>query len=668
MIRFLKGLTAVVALLLGTAAGTVAQDAAGSPRIALVIGNGAYAASPLPTAANDAGLVAQTLAAAGFDVTGARDLDAAALRRTVHDFIGKASAGGPRGIAIVYLAGRALQVDGENYYAPIDARLERPSDLSIEAFRITDLTRALAATTLGARVVVVDAAYGDAKAPGPFAAGLALSEPERGTVLAFNAAPGTLAPVEPGPYGTYATILTQNMKQGGIPVDEAFDRVRVAVDVATRGTVTPWDASKLLQPFTFFDRADNAPARGSAQVPFTSLRTRPLRDFSPEQAYDVAIARDTLASYQDYLTAFPDHPLGGRVRQIMAVRREALFWRAAVRANAAPAFWTYLRSYSKGPHGAEAQRRLARLSAGRQPPADFVSLSFDVAPPPREEIVIVERPIDLADPALPPPPPPPLFLLPPPSEEAVLQPPPPPPGPRFLPLPIAVAIPFVRPILAPGVVTPPRGVMGSYRQPRPFAAGPAKGGVVPHFVTDRPDADADPSTGPPHAPVAPVVPAVPQPVVPRPAVPEPVAPHPPVPPNEAFAPHAPRQVRPIRGAAQALPAPVPTLSSLAKAPKGKVLPAPLPKIAPSTPAEPRPIGGAAPARPRQIKPAPAAPAPAALPANPRAAFPKPNAPPPPPQLKILQPQSVRPTATPPGALPHRENHPECGHPGQPTCR
>src|SRR6478736_6753337 len=44
-------------------------------RIALVIGNGAYAKSPLATAANDAGLIAQTLQAAGFDVIGARDLD-----------------------------------------------------------------------------------------------------------------------------------------------------------------------------------------------------------------------------------------------------------------------------------------------------------------------------------------------------------------------------------------------------------------------------------------------------------------------------------------------------------------------------------------------------------------------------------------------------------------
>ena len=52
-----------------------AQAEALEKRIALVIGNGAYQISPLTTPANDAGLVAQTLQAAGFDVVGARDLD-----------------------------------------------------------------------------------------------------------------------------------------------------------------------------------------------------------------------------------------------------------------------------------------------------------------------------------------------------------------------------------------------------------------------------------------------------------------------------------------------------------------------------------------------------------------------------------------------------------------
>ena len=59
-------------------------------RIALVVGDGAYSKGQLATAANNAGLIAQTLQAAGFDVIGARDLDGDTLRKSFHDFIQKA--------------------------------------------------------------------------------------------------------------------------------------------------------------------------------------------------------------------------------------------------------------------------------------------------------------------------------------------------------------------------------------------------------------------------------------------------------------------------------------------------------------------------------------------------------------------------------------------------
>ena len=73
-------------------------------RIALVVGNGAYAKTPLATTANDAGLIAQTLQAAGFDVIGARDLDADSLRKTFRDFIQKIQAAPSDTVAMVYLS------------------------------------------------------------------------------------------------------------------------------------------------------------------------------------------------------------------------------------------------------------------------------------------------------------------------------------------------------------------------------------------------------------------------------------------------------------------------------------------------------------------------------------------------------------------------------------
>src|SRR6266542_91723 len=101
-------------------------------RIALVVGNAGYQAGALATPANDAGLVAQTLQAAGFDVVGARDLDQDSLRRAFLDFVEKATASGPGTVVFVYVSGYGLQLEGENYIVPIDAKIARDSDVPPE--------------------------------------------------------------------------------------------------------------------------------------------------------------------------------------------------------------------------------------------------------------------------------------------------------------------------------------------------------------------------------------------------------------------------------------------------------------------------------------------------------------------------------------------------------
>ena len=135
-----------------------AEQAAPNPRIALVVGDATYRDAALATPANDAGLVAQTLQAAGFDVVGARDLDGQSLRTAFRDFLEKAAAAGPDMQAFVYLAGRAVQYNGDNYFVPVDAEIKRDADVPLEALRIADFAHALAATPGRARIIVLDAA------------------------------------------------------------------------------------------------------------------------------------------------------------------------------------------------------------------------------------------------------------------------------------------------------------------------------------------------------------------------------------------------------------------------------------------------------------------------------------------------------------------------------
>jgi len=79
-------------------------------------------------------------------------------------------------------------------------------------------------------------------------------------LIAFNAAPGSIAPIENGPYGAFAQALAEMIGTGGLGLDDVFARVRLRVNDKTNGTEIPWYASKIEQPFLFLERAPGAPA------------------------------------------------------------------------------------------------------------------------------------------------------------------------------------------------------------------------------------------------------------------------------------------------------------------------------------------------------------------------------------------------------------------------
>ncbi|MEH2485669.1 caspase family protein [Bradyrhizobium sp. AZCC 2230] len=429
-------------------------------RIALVVGNGAYSKSPLATTANDAGLIAQTLQAAGFDVVGARDLDGDTLRKSLRDFIQKAQASGPGTVAMIYLAGYGVQLAGENYFIPVDSNIARDTDIPTEALRVSDYARQLAAIPLKANIVVLDAARAQPFIEGgqqPIASGLALVEPDPNMLIAFNAAPGTVAPEEPGPYGVYAQSLAEMIRTGGLSLPEVFDRVRLRVNEASKGAQVPWDDQKVSAQFAFFERAPDAPPPQAAPDQVAAIRDKPIRDLGVQDAYAAALERDTLPAYEEFLAAYPGDPMAKRVMAIVAARREAITWRRSYRADTPDAYWSYLRRYPRGPHAGDARRRLAILTAPLEPPPTFAMMDYDVPPPPPAEVVYVDRPVlYFSDPDFgfaPPPPPPVYFCPPPPPDFVVLAPPLAVVGLFVLPQPMFVPIPaFYSP---PVYVAPP---------------------------------------------------------------------------------------------------------------------------------------------------------------------------------------------------------------------
>jgi uncharacterized caspase-like protein len=717
----LRLVAAIGVLLLGVGWGSApagAQDAGGqNPRIALVVGEAAYPDHPLATTANDAGLVAQTLQAAGFDVVGARDLDQNGLRGALRDFLDKAAALGPDMEAFVYLAGRGVQYDGDNYFLPVDARIARDADIPLVAVRIADFARALAATPGRAQVIVLDAAReaAPAAAGSSLAGGLGLVDPEDGALMAFNAAPGTVAPDEPGPYGVYGKTLAGALREGGVPIDEVFAQTRLAVSRQTGGAVIPWSVSRIAGPYSIFERAADAPPP-AAVAAATPLAGRPLKSLDPDAAYSVALERDTLDGYREFLAAFPDSPLARRMRAILAARREASFWRRAVDENSPRAFWTYLRLYPRGAHSGDARRRLAMLAAPVAPPPDFAPLDYDdLPPPPPDERRYGEGPAFVFDdPDYGAPPPPPAAFLPEPDERwRDLPPPPPPEGHGFLP---ALAIPLL--LGAEVYRHHRRDGAADAQQPGPGAPPPLPAGVRPHAPAPGGPAPAAggaarplPSAPGVHAPGAAVAPpgaSKPAPAAPPPAVANPAAA---VPVNPAAEPAAPIS-KPSRQEPKTEP-PRPAAAPVAPQPPPVAAPTPQPKAPPqelktepprpaAAPLAPRPPPAAAPpppvaapppapakTAPQELKtepPRPAAaplaprPPPAAAPPPPVAAPPQAKAPaqepkvePPRPAAAPVAPKPPPAAAPPPQAkappqpAPARPSRPACGAANEPPC-
>ncbi len=624
-------LLVILALTLGQHASQAAEQ-----RFALVIGNDEYRAGKLATSANDAGLVADALQSAGFTVTGARNLDQATLRESFREFIGQVSAAGPDAVALVYLAGIGLQFNGENYFVPVDADIQRDVDVPLQAIRISDFTQPLASLPGRVKIVILDAARQNPFAGGnqPLAGGLALVEPMRSMAIAFNAAPGTVAPDEQGPYGAYATSLTEMIAAGGLGLDDLFARLRLRVSDLTQGAEVPWYASQIDGPFFMTERAAGAPPPPNV-MPIAEVRAKPMRDFpSVDDAYAAALDRDTIDGYEQFLAVYPNSPYSERIAGMLAVRREAIIWRRCVMADTPPAYWSYLRRYPNGPHVWDARRRLAMLAAAYDPPPDFAYYDFGVPPPPPDELGFVDQPVIMfAGPRYAPPPRPPLFFLPPRPREFAVLPPPPPPRERFsLPIPAGPAVPaFVR---------PPRGV--EFRGPPPGAPGGAPQDrqqrvSLPTAVTHAPPPGQPPGAGFRPAPGGPTT-LAPLPAPPRtgPGGPPP----PPPPPSNAFVkpgsppPSPPPQSGP--GSASVKPAPLPP-------PSGQPQPS---TVKPSSPPPP-PKNSFAPA-PTTVHPAP--PPPPAAPA-PVTVHPAPPPPPPPPPKNSFvpapAPTTVHPAPPPP---------------------
>src|SRR5262245_2016732 len=216
-------------------------------RVALVIGNSAYQHTrALPNPKNDAEAIAKLLRDNGFaEVILKSDLDYRAMREAVRAF-GQAAQGAE--MALVYYAGHGLEVAGENYLVPVDAKLLRDFDLDFEAVPLTLLLGAVdGAHKL--KVVVLDACrnnpLGDRMAlrAGRMRSvprGLARLESTGEVLVAYAAKAGTLAHDGAGRHSPYAEALLKHMATPGLGGLRMFGGGKGAAPVATNRSQEPW--------------------------------------------------------------------------------------------------------------------------------------------------------------------------------------------------------------------------------------------------------------------------------------------------------------------------------------------------------------------------------------------------------------------------------------------
>src|SRR5262245_10029234 len=107
------------------------------PRIALVIGNSAYAEGPLANPVNDARDMIATLRQLGFETIRGENLDRRQMVDRIQEFGRKIRNGG---VGMFYFAGHGCQVNGANYLIPIGARINGEAEVKYEAVEVGFVT------------------------------------------------------------------------------------------------------------------------------------------------------------------------------------------------------------------------------------------------------------------------------------------------------------------------------------------------------------------------------------------------------------------------------------------------------------------------------------------------------------------------------------------------
>ncbi|MFO1074378.1 MAG: caspase family protein [Geminicoccaceae bacterium] len=228
-------------------------------RVALVIGNGGYGgAAELDNPPHDAELIATTLRGIGFEVAMVRDGDQKRMRGAIRDFGARLGQLGDDAVAFFYFSGHGIQIRDTNFLIPVGARIDRDTDVPVEAVQADEVLRQMDYAHSRINFVIIDACRNNplARSYRGLNRGLARMDGPRGTLIAYSTAPGEVAwDGAEGSNSPYASALARALRLPGVAAEEMFRTVRQEVLKATDERQVPWESSSLTAAFYFVPRS-----------------------------------------------------------------------------------------------------------------------------------------------------------------------------------------------------------------------------------------------------------------------------------------------------------------------------------------------------------------------------------------------------------------------------
>ncbi len=261
------------------------------PRIALVIGNGAYPESPLSNALNDSKGMKTALVKLGFQVIYLENADLLQMNRATDEFIGRLETDSE---GLFYFSGHGSQAEGSNYLVPLQAEIRDEVELQHRAFDVGLVLDKMRKRGNRLNLVILDACRDNPfKGFKAVIGGLAgMSGPE-GTLIAFASAPNTPAlNNRSGNNSLFTKHLLLHIAEPGLKIEDLLKKVRLGVKSDSPNPnrpQTPWENGSLLGDFCFAGCADRAESQAEVELRVAKERIRQLEHERRDQATQPSI-------------------------------------------------------------------------------------------------------------------------------------------------------------------------------------------------------------------------------------------------------------------------------------------------------------------------------------------------------------------------------------------